>query len=167
MRIAIPFFFAVGSLLCCACKQHNIFSFCRDFDPKGCINPVAEKVVYSASEKTVRNKTIRDFANSVYFRGDRLAFELKNARSKYDVTFECLHGRYTFSPPTGEKLELEYLELRENNVYGLVMLGSLIEKRYAIVKAEPYRRLEPFAVTYGVYCGKDLIGERTIRIELE
>jgi hypothetical protein len=167
VRVAATFFCTVGFLLCCACKPHNVFSFCRDFDPTGCITPVAEKVVYSASEKTVRNKTIRDFANSVYFRGDRLAFELKNARSKYDVTFECLHGRYAFSPPTGEKLELEYLELRDNNVYGLVMLGSLIEKKYTITRVEPYRPLEPFLVAYGIYCGKDKIAERSILIELK
>lgn len=115
----------------------------------------------------MREKTIRDFANSVYFRGDRLAFELRNARSKYDVTFECLHGRYTFGDSGAEKQELEYIELREKNVYGLVMVGSLIEKKYAAIKALPYRPLEPFTVKYSVLCGKDLLAEHTIVVELK
>ena len=115
----------------------------------------------------MRDKTIRDFANSVYFRGDRLAFELKNAHSKYDVTFECLHGRYTFGDAAAEKQEVEYLELREKNVYGLVMVGSLIEKKYGAIKVLPYRPLEPFAVNYSVFCGKDKIAESEIVVELK
>lgn len=160
------FLFAVGLLAWTACARHNVFSFCRDFDPSGCIAPVQNSVAYPL-DKTVRNKTVRDFANSVYFRGDRLAFELKNARSKYDVTFECLHGRYSFGAALAEKQELEYIELRENNVYGLVMAGSLIEKKYADIKALPYRALEPFSVTYAVYCGKDKIAENSISVELK
>lgn len=143
-----------------------MFSFCRDFDATGCIAPLQKSVTYPL-EKTVRDKSIRDFANSVYFRGDRLAFELRNARSKYDVTFECLHGRYTLGTAPAGKQELEYIELRENNVYGLVMTGSLIEKKYADIKALPYRPLDPFPVQYSVFCGKEKIAEHGIMIELK
>jgi len=166
VRAVSAFFFAVGLTLCCGCKPQNVFSFCRDFDPSGCISPVSGTVSYPLA-KTIRDKTGRDFANSVYFRGDRLAFELKNARSKYDVTFECLHGRYTFGDAAAEKQELEYLELREKNVYGLVMVGSLIEKKYGTAKTLPYRPLEPFTVKYSVFCGKDKIAEHGIIIELK
>ena len=158
-------FLACGFILC-ACKPHNVFSFCRDFDPSGCIQPVDGLVGYSL-EKTVRDKSLRDFANSVYFRGDRLAFELKNARSKYDVTFECLHGRYFFGESAADKHEIEYLELRGQNVYGLVMTGSIIEKKYAAQKSEAYKPLPAFPVTYSVYCGKDLIAQKTITVELK
>lgn len=166
MRVFSAFLFAAGLTLCCGCKPQNVFSFCRDFDPSGCISPVSGTVSYPLA-KTNRSKTGRDFANSVYFRGDRLAFELKNAHSKYDVTFECLHGRYTFGDAAAEKQELEYLELREKNVYGLVMVGSLIEKKYGAGKILPYRPLDPFPVKYSVLCGKDIMAEHTIVVELK
>lgn len=156
----------VGFLAGCDRKAENTFSFCRDFDPSGCITPVTQKVSFPI-QKLVTHKTVRDFANSIYFRGDRLAFALKNARSKYDVTFECLHGRYFFDHDTAEKQELEYLELREQNVYGLVMVGSLLEKKYQALKQLPYRPLEPFEVTYTVLCGKDLLAQQKIIVELQ
>jgi hypothetical protein len=159
------FFFLTGFLLFCTRKPENVFSFCRDFNPDGCINPVADRVAYPL-EKSIRDKTVRDFANSIYFRGDRLAFEIKNAHSKYDVTFECLHGRYFFGSDL-QAHELEYVELRERNVYGLVMLGSLIEKKYASLKQLPYRALEPFEVSYTISCGKDVLVKHKIVVELQ
>src|SRR5688572_19824484 len=117
---------ALCLLFDCSQKPQNVFSFCRDFDATGCISPVKDRATYSA-ENSIRNKTVREFINSVYFRGDRLAFEIKQAHARWDITFDCLHGYYYFGNDQTGKHEIDYLELREKNVYGLVMIGSMIE----------------------------------------
>lgn len=160
--------FIVVTLLLIACKQapQNTFTFCRDFDAKGCVEPQATAIVFPL-EKSVRTKTMRDFYNSLYFRGDRLAFEIKNADSRHEVTFKCLRGHFVIFESPLEKHELEYIELREKNVYGLVMLGSLLEKKFAGQKAERYTPPAPFAVTYAVFCGKEPLIRNTITVEMK
>ncbi|HRP70467.1 MAG TPA: hypothetical protein PLY93_13125 [Turneriella sp.] len=148
------------------CSEVNQFSFCYDFDRSGCIRPIAGDAVFS-TEKLQKKKTIADFANALYFRGDRLAFALNHARSKYNVTFECLRGEYTLPDTPGFKEDIEYIELREKNVYGLVMAGSLVEKKYAAIKKETYRALLPFSVEYSIFCHKDLIAKHSIRVVLK
>ncbi len=155
-------------VLAFSCKErseHNVFSFCRDFSEMKCNEPLFERVSYSL-EKSTRNKTMRDFWNSVYFRGDRLAFEVRNADARRAVDFDCLYGNYYLDDHTAERHEIEYLELREKNVYGLVMLGSLLEKRFAPRKAEAYRPPEPFSVTYSIFCRNDLLARASIMIEM-
>jgi len=171
------FFACLVVLACtCGCKERNVFTFCRDFNETGCIAPAATTTLTYPIEKSLRTKTIRDFANSIYFRGDRLAFALANADARYAVTFECLHGDYYFPQENRsetvvadapKKFEIEYLELRENNIYGLVMLGSLIEKKFAAHKAERYRPLPPFRVRYALRCGKAPIAEKEITVQLQ
>jgi hypothetical protein len=98
--------------LCGACKREtNVFTFCRDFTPEGCIEPLSDKVFFDLN-KTIQNKSLREFYNSLYFRGDRLAFAIKNADARKAVSFECLHGRYTLGELTTERHELEYIELQ-------------------------------------------------------
>lgn len=150
----------------CFNKPHNVFTFCRDFDANGCITPEQTAISYT-TEKTIKNKTIRDFANSIYFRGDRLAFEVKNAYARWPVSFECVRGYYYFGDATMDRHELEYIELRDKNVYGLVMLGSLIEKKYAGIKQQRYYLPADFTVTYSVSCGKDLLAKGQITIGLK
>ncbi|MBL8033755.1 MAG: hypothetical protein JNJ69_08655 [Leptospiraceae bacterium] len=158
--------------ICCfvlvfaGCAAKNQFTFCRDFNPDGCIEPQKDTITFSL-EKTQRQKTIRDFYNSIYFRGDRVAFALLNSYSKYPVTFECLGGYYVFPESPREKHELEYIELRDNHVYGLVMVGAMIEKKFPERKHERYTALPPFAVTYKVLCGKDLMASATITVKLQ
>ncbi|MBV6492341.1 MAG: hypothetical protein LDLANPLL_00334 [Turneriella sp.] len=149
-----------------SCIEPNQFSFCRDFDTTGCKGLFKEKAIFPL-EKSTRTKTIRDFANSIYFRGDRLAFQLLNARSKYDVTFECLHGSYHFGNPSEFKEDLEYIELRDKHVYGLVMLGSLLEKKFAAIKFQKYKPLPAFDVYYALYCHKDLLVSEKISVALK
>lgn len=153
-------------MLNCQGKPQNVFTFCRDFDANGCVSPQQEKIHFS-TEKTIKNKTIRDFANSIYFRGDRLAFEIRNGYARWPVSFECLRGHFYFENETLDRHELEYLELREKNIYGLVMLGSLIEKKFAEIKLKPYKKTPDFSVTYAVSCGKDLLAKKQISIELQ
>ncbi|GEM_PF-2703011 len=157
--ISLVFFFA--------CRQpQNVATFCRDFDINGCIGPEKDSIVFPL-DKSERKKTFRDFWNSVYFRGDRLAFAITNADSRREVTFECLHGHYNFPEDATAKLELEYIELREKNVYGLVMLGAMLEKKFPERRYAAYTRPPPFDVTYHVYCGKDPLMQKSIRVELK
>ncbi len=153
--------------LCGACKREtNVFTFCRDFTPEGCVEPLSDKVFFDLN-KTIQNKSLREFYNSLYFRGDRLAFAIKNADARKAVSFECLHGRYTLGELTTERHEIEYIELRENNVYGLTMLGSLVEKQVAQRQQQKYSAIPPFEVNYEIFCGKDLLAKRTILLELK
>ena len=177
-------FFSLVFLFSCRQPQ-NVATFCRDFDINGCIGPEKDSMVFPL-DKSERRKTFRDFWNSVYFRGDRLAFAITNADSRKEVTFECLHGHYNLSEshdgsgsaagtrlsmPTTEdataKHELEYIELREKNVYGLVMLGTMLEKKFPERRDAAYSSPPPFDVTYHVYCGKDPLMQKSIRIELK
>jgi len=156
------------SLLLISCRgPQNVFLFCSDFNEKGCVNPIENGKVHFSGERLRRNKTIRDFANDLYFRGDRVAFEIKNAAARWDITFECLRGHYYIDDNQIEKHELEYIELRDKNVYGLVLAGSLIEKKFLAIKAKPYRKLDAFQVTYTVNCGKDLLARQSIAISAE
>lgn len=163
---AVAFTVMVLAFPHCLTRPQNVFSFCRDFDATGCVAPHQAKISY-ATDKAVKNKTVRDFANSVYFRGDRLAFEVKNAYARWPVSFECLRGYYYFENESLDRHELEYLELREKNIYGLVMLGSLIEKKFSHIKLNAYKKTPDFAVTYSVSCGKDLLAKQQITIELQ
>jgi len=147
-------------------RPKNQFSFCRDFSTSGCVGPFADRATYNLS-KTVQNKTLREFYNSLYFRGDRLAFALQNADARKAVDFECLHGRYSFGEAAAERHELEYIELREKNVFGLVMLGSMIEKLVTPMQHQRYKAIAPFRVTYEVFCGKDLLAKQSILVALE
>ena len=173
-------FFSLVFLFNCRQPQ-NVATFCRDFDINGCIGAAKDTIVFPL-DKSERKKTFRDFWNSVYFRGDRLAFAVTNADARKEVTFECLHGHYTFpdshdgqgaaagtrpSAPTTEKLELEYIELRDKNVYGLVMLGAMLEKKFPEGRNTAYSPPPPFDVTYHVFCGKDPLMQKTIRVELK
>ena len=162
---------ALAFLLLCASfagcrKETNIFSFCRDFTPDGCTEVFTDKASFNLA-KTIQNKTLREFYNSVYFRGDRLAFELKNADSRKAVDFDCLHGRYSFGESAAERFELEYIELREKNVYGLVMLGSMLEKLVGPKRNQRYEPLPAFQVTYEVFCGKEPLAKRSVLVELK
>lgn len=149
------------------CRQpQNVATFCRDFNSDGCIGPEKDKITFPL-EKSERKKTFRDFWNSVYFRGDRLAFAVTNADARKEVTFECLHGYYNFLEDATAKLELEYIELREKNVYGLVMLGAMLEKKFPERRNIDYTPPPPFEVTYHVFCGKDVLMQKTIRVELK
>lgn len=169
----------------CSRQPQNVATFCRDFNPSGCVGPENESIVFPL-EKSERKKTFRDFWNSVYFRGDRLAFAIKNADARREVTFECLHGHYTFPlghdglgsaagtrpslPTTGDataKLELEYIELRDKDVYGLVMLGAMLEKKFPERRNTAYTPPPPFEVTYHVFCGKDPLMQKKIRVEMK
>ena len=123
--------------------------------------------VFFDLNKTIQNKSLREFYNSLYFRGDRLAFAIKNADARKAVSFECLHGRYTLGELTTERHEIEYIELRENNVYGLTMLGSLVEKQVAQRQQQKYSAIPPFQVNYEIFCGKDLLAKRRILLELK
>lgn len=156
----------LAALLACGRKEVNQFTFCRDFNPEGCIGPMNGTAVYSL-EKSDRSRTVRDFYNSVYFRGDRLAFAIRNADSRRAVDFECLHGDYFFPEQPQQRYDLEYIELRDPHVYGLVMVGSLIEKKYTARKSETYKPLPPFAVTYRVFCGKHPLIQETITVGLK
>jgi hypothetical protein len=147
-------------------RETNIFRFCRDFSPDGCISPLASPAIFGL-EKTIQKKSYREFYNSVYFRGDRLAFEIRNAGARKEVSFECLHGRYYLADRSAERYEMEYIELRENNVYGLAMVGSIIEKYLGTKRSQPYRALSPFLVTYEIFCGKDVLAKKTISVELK
>lgn len=151
-----------------ACKgrgEQNVFSFCRDFSDMGCREPLRGKVSYPL-DKSIRTKTMRDFWNSVYFRGDRLAFEIRDADARRPVDFDCLYGNYYLDDKTSEHYELEYIELKKKNVYGLVMLGSLIEKRFAHLKDRAYTAPEPFTVTYSIFCRNDLLARASISVEM-
>ena len=159
------FLLLLFGIACKARGAQNLFSFCRDFSEMTCREPLSGKAIY-ALEKSIRNKTMRDFWNAVYFRGDRLAFELRNANARREVEFDCLYGNYYLDGKTAEHHELEYLELKEKNVYGLVMLGSLLEKRFAHRGNEAYFPPEPFTVTYSVFCRNDLLARASITIEL-
>lgn len=147
-------------------REKNQFSFCRDFTAEGCVAPCTDRAVFNLN-KTVQNKTLREFYNSLYFRGDRLAFAIQNADARKAVDFECLHGRYSFGEAAAERHELEYLELREKNVYGLVMLGSMVEKFVTPKQNQNYKPLRPFQVTYEIFCGKDLLAKQAIWVALE
>ena len=155
-------------LLFLLCSRHpqNAATFCRDFDRNGCVGPEKDNIVF-ALDKSERKKTFRDFSNSVYFRGDRLAFARKNADARKEVTFECLHGHYNFAEDATAKHELEYIELRDKDVYGLVMLGAMLEKKFPERRNSAYTPPPPFEVTYHVYCGKDPLMQKTIRVELK
>ena len=153
-------------ILDCSRQPQNVATFCRDFNPSGCVGPENESIVFPI-EKSERKKTFRDFWNSVYFRGDRLAFAIKNADARREVTFECLHGHYNFAEDTTAKLELEYIELRDKDVYGLVMLGAMLEKRFPERRNTPYAPPPPFEVTYHVFCGKDPLMQKKIRVEMK
>ncbi len=153
--------------LCGACtRETNVFTFCRDFTPEGCVEPLTDTATFNL-KKTIQNKTLREFYNSLYFRGDRLAFAIKNADARKAVDFECLHGRYILGEQTVERHEMEYIELREKNVYGLAMLGSIVEKQVTPRQREKYTAVPPFQVSYEIFCGKDLLAKRTITIELK
>ena len=189
-------------LFSCSRPPQNVATFCRDFDANGCIGPAADSITYSL-EKSERRKTFRDFWNSIYFRGDRLAFALKNTDARKEVTFECLRGHYTFpvgheglgstagtrpslpatvshdglgsaagtksSAPvdSNTKHELEYIELRDKDVYGLVLLGAMLEKKFPERRNAAYSAPPAFEVTYHVYCGKDPLMQKSIRVELQ
>lgn len=114
-----------------------------------------------------KTKTIRDYANDLYFRGDRLAFEIKHASARWDVTFECLRGHYYFDENGLDKHEIEYIELRDKNVYGLVMAGSLVEKKFAAIKNQRYHKLDKIQVSYALLCGKDLLAKQTIWVSTQ
>lgn len=159
------FLLLLFAIACKARGEQNVFSFCRDFSEMACHEPFSGKASYPL-EKSHRKKTMRDFWNSVYFRGDRLAFEVRNADARRTVDFDCLYGNYYLDGNTAEHHELEYIELKEKNVYGLVMLGSLLEKRFAPRKTEAYRPPEPFTVTYSVFCRNDLLARASITIEM-
>ncbi len=155
------------SMLLFACRREtNTFRFCRDFNSDGCVNALEGKASFDL-QKTIRNKSYREFYNSVYFRGDRLAFAITNADARKEVSFECLHGRYYTADRSAERFEMEYIELREKNVYGLAMLGSLIEKHVGLLSSAPYRALPPFNVTYEIFCGKDVLAKNSISVELK
>jgi hypothetical protein len=164
-QTAIAFVLFCASFVGCR-KETNIFSFCRDFTTLGCIEPLTAKASFNLA-KTIQNKTLREFYNSIYFRGDRLAFELKNADARKAVDFDCLHGRYSFGESAAERFELEYIELREKNVYGLVMLGSMIEKLVGPKRGQRYKPLPAFEVTYEIFCGKDPLVKRSIMVEIK
>ena len=73
-------------------------------------------------------------------------------------------------PTTGDataKLELEYLELRDKDVYGLVMLGAMLEKKFPERRDKAYAPPPPFEVIYHVYCGKDPLMQKKIRVEMK
>lgn len=156
-------------LLCAlACKargEQNVFSFCRDFSDMTCREPLLGKATYPL-ERSMKTKTMRDFWNSVYFRGDRLAFEIRQADARRAVDFDCLYGNYYLDGQTSEHHELEYIELKEKNVYGLVMLGSLLEKRFTPLKNKAYSKPEPFTVTYSIFCRNDLLARASISVEM-
>ena len=51
--------------LCGACKREtNVFTFCRDFTPEGCVEPLSDKVFFDLN-KTIQNKSLREFYNSL------------------------------------------------------------------------------------------------------
>lgn len=154
-------FFACGS----SPTEKNSFSFCRDFAGAACLEVLAQRAIYPLA-KSKQKGTMRDFWNSVYFRGDRLAFVLRNADGRRAVDFDCLYGRYHFGDKANEHFELEYIELKEKNVFGLVMLGSLLEKRFAMLRDRPFKAPEPFSVTYSVFCRNDLLARSSITVEL-
>lgn len=160
---------ALGALLFFSCggatTEKNHFSFCRDFAESVCREALSQKAIYPLAQSR-RNSTMRDFWNSVYFRGDRLAFVLRNAAGRRAVDFDCLYGHYHFDNKASEHFELEYLELKEKDVFGLVMLGSLLEKRFARLRDLPFKKPEPFTVTYSVFCRNDLLARSSISIEL-
>ncbi len=153
------------AVACTPRGEQNVFSFCRDFSGMVCREPLSAVAVYPL-EKSQRKKTMRDFWNSVYFRGDRLAFEIRNVDARRAVDFDCLYGNYYLDGKTADHHELEYIELKEKNVYGLVMLGSLLEKRFALHKGEAYRAPEAFSVTYSVFCRNDLLARGSISVEM-
>lgn len=109
---------------------------------------------------------MRDFWNSVYFRGDRLAIEIRNVDARRAVDFDCLRGYYFTGSDATQRHELEYIELREKNVYGLVMVGSLLEKNFAGEKSRPYHAPQPFTVTYALFCSNDLLARASIQVEM-
>lgn len=152
--------------LVCSRQPQNVATFCRDFNAGGCIGPEKDSIVFPL-EKSERKKTFRDFWNSVYFRGDRLAFAIKNADARREVTFECLHGHYNFVEDATAKLELEYIELRDKDVYGLVMLGAMLEKKFPERRNAAYTPPPAFDVTYHVFCGKDPLMQKKIRVEMK
>ncbi|MFZ5628748.1 MAG: hypothetical protein ACOY5B_06440 [Spirochaetota bacterium] len=159
------FLLLLFALACKARGEQNVFSFCRDFSDMTCREPLAGKVTYSL-EKSMKTKTMRDFWNSVYFRGDRLAFEIRHADARRAVDFDCLYGNYYLDGQTSEHHELEYIELKEKNVYGLVMLGSLLEKRFTAQKNKAYVTPGAFTVTYSVFCRNDLLARASISVEM-
>jgi hypothetical protein len=165
MRRYILLLLLLCALACKARSEQNVFSFCRDFSDMTCREPLLGKATYPL-EKSVQTKTMRDFWNSVYFRGDRLAFEIKNADARRAVDFDCLYGNYYLDGQMSERHELEYIELKEKNVYGLVMLGSLLEKRFTAQRDRAFTRPVPFTVTYSVFCRNDLLARASISIEM-
>ena len=162
----VVFLFSLSVWLGACTRESNTFRFCRDFSPEGCIFPLTSPAIFGL-EKTLQKKTYREFYNSIYFRGDRLAFEIINAKARKEVTFECLHGRYFTADRSAEHYEMEYIELREKNVYGLAMVGSIIEKYLGPSRSERYRPLTPFTVTYEIFCGKEPLAKNTISVELK
>ncbi len=163
-RFSLIFLVIVCGSACSRVK--NKFSFCRDFTTEGCVAPFNSQATYNL-DKTIQTKTLREFYNSLYFRGDRLAFMLENADARKAVDFECLHGRYSFGEAAADRHELEYIELREKNVFGLVMLGSMVEKLVTPKQHQRYKAIAPFRVTYEVFCGKDLLAKQSILVALE
>lgn len=149
--------------LACGKTKENTFRFCRNFSEAGCTEVLSEKAFYKILPSNTK-KTMRDFWNSVYFRGDRLAFEIQNTKGKTSLDKKCLRGTYTVQASHTE--EIEYTELRGKSVFGLAMLGSLLEKKFSMEKNSPYHPPAPFSVSYAVYCNGDLLANATILLEM-
>ncbi|MCS6972066.1 MAG: hypothetical protein NZL89_03495 [Leptospiraceae bacterium] len=155
-----------GVLLLSQCGgEKNTFAFCRDFTPEGCSEVFSDRAIYPLLPSR-RDGTLRDFWNSIYFRGDRLAFALRNAYSRYSIDFDCLHGHYSVQDRAQERENLDYLELRGNDVYGLVMLGNLLEKLLSENRNHRYFAPPPFRVSYAIFCRNDLLARAAIVVEL-
>jgi hypothetical protein len=148
----------------CSPEKSNAPRFCRDYGETGCVGASAGDIAYSLAG-TNTHGTVLNFANSIYFRGDRLILEVQNIHASIPITPECLHGHYAFEDGS-QTHELEYTELRGKNAHGLVMTGSLIEKKFLGLRDQKYRPLGDFNVVFSLNCGSETLGKARIKVQL-
>ena len=125
----VPVFIFILSLFLsfCSPREQGLSSvtFGSGLDTKGHINGKSLSFNFSAGDGEMR--TVRDLFNFIYFEGDTLCFSLELNRpvKKGEISV-------AFRAPGKEMLfPAERLEVKECQVWGFSLVGSLLENFYA------------------------------------
>ena len=151
----------LGFFLQCSKLTKPEFTFCADFNETDCTSVFQTNEAQFAVKTKLTNQTVRDYYNSVYFSGERLAFRISGV-SANQLPVKSAH--YTFPELPQHAFEIELIRTRENRIFGLVMLGSLIENRYSELKSKPFKSLPPFVVRYRIELSDGQIVEKEIAV---
>ncbi len=155
---------------CTETLPERSFSFCTTVTETGCVPPrLSRRVLLTVTPPKAR-ATMADFYHQVYFAGDTLAFEYFPAKDNKTLSPDELKQLQVFyRVDGGERYPMERIDYRRQGITGFSLVGSILEKKYAGEKNEPFRLPPPLQVEYEIELAQKILHkartELTLRLQ--